>query len=433
MTSAISDGDDLVNAMLSELSPHEQSVREPAYDFRSDEAVIERARKYLAKLPPAVSGSNGHGATFHAACVLVKGFELPTADALSLLEEYNDRCDPPWSEHELRHKIDDAAKASGSSGYLRNAKPDRWENITVPIHESRKPPNKKDVAAEESGPSRTTLKSAVKRAIEHSKQGRKNLIDLGIPALNRALGGGVEYGEVVLIAARPSHGKSAIALQMISSMTKNGIKCAFISEEMVELTVGKRVLHFLTPVHEDQWQSMGDEINRQADDYFSGRNECELIEGCRTAERAAEEIRRLAADGVKAIVVDYVQLLTSSGTRYETVTKNSVILRHACSETGVLLIVLAQMSRAIEGRDSFIPKTSDLKESGQLEQDADVILFLVWAWKLDQTKDKNEYTIFAAKNRNREIVSPVISCHFDPRRQKISGIDFSDPSEGFRL
>ena len=126
-------------------------------------------------------------------------------------------------------------------------------------------------------------------------------------------------------------------------------------------------------------------------------------------------------NGVRAVVVDYVQLLANAGDRFEVVTANSVILRKVCSETGVLMIVLAQMSRSIEGRDSFIPKTSDLRESGQLEQDADVLLFLVWPWKLNSEKEKEKYLIFVAKNRNREIVHTVVNCIFDPARQKITG------------
>ena len=97
----------------------------------------------------------------------------------------------------------------------------------------------------------------------------------------------------------------------------------------------------------------------------------------------------------------------------------------------MLLIVLAQMSRAIEGRDSFIPKTSDLRESGQLEQDADVLLFLVWPWKLDSEKPKEEYVVFVAKNRNREIVDVVVQCRFDPARQKISGAGPTEENYGW--
>jgi hypothetical protein len=71
--------------------------------------VIERARKYVAKCPAAISGQNGHGATFHAAAVLVHGFALGEPDALALLREWNGLCVPPWSESDLRHKIKSAA------------------------------------------------------------------------------------------------------------------------------------------------------------------------------------------------------------------------------------------------------------------------------------------------------------------------------------
>lgn len=82
--------------------------------------IIERARGYLAQLPPAISGSGGHAAAFRAALLLVRGFGLEEEDALRLLDEdYNPRCDPPWSEDELRHKIEDAGKADQvPMGYL---------------------------------------------------------------------------------------------------------------------------------------------------------------------------------------------------------------------------------------------------------------------------------------------------------------------------
>lgn len=424
------DRDAVIDEMLAEYGAEMPASHGKHVDFRSDEAVIDRARKYLAKLPGAVSGSSGHAATFHAACVLVKGFELPTQDTMELLREFNERCEPPWTEHELQHKIDDAARASGQSGYLRNQKPTRWEEIQIPVHKvPAVKQNGKPAAAPIS--QKSTLRQAVAKAIEQSSQGRSHLIDLGLPTLNRALGGGVEFGEVLLIAARPSHGKSAIALQIVAALTANQIPCAFISEEMSQLMIGKRVLHFVSPLHETQWADRQEEITGQADTHFQGRAECVVIENCRTADRVAEEIRQLAATGVKVVVVDYVQLLTSKGgNRFETVTQNSVILRQACTETGVLLIVLAQMSRAIEGRDTFTPKVSDLRESGQLEQDADVILFLVWPWKLDQKHPKNDYTIFVSKNRNREIVSPVVNCYFEPSRQKVSGLAYVDPMDG---
>jgi hypothetical protein len=64
-------------------------------------------------MPAAVSGSGGHVATFRAAVVLVRGFELPPGDALRLLvEDYNPRCAPPWTPYELRHKVTQALRRS---------------------------------------------------------------------------------------------------------------------------------------------------------------------------------------------------------------------------------------------------------------------------------------------------------------------------------
>jgi hypothetical protein len=75
-------------------------------------AVIERARRYISKCPPAFSGSGGHDAPYHVAACLVHGFALGEADAYALLCEYNRVCVPQWSERELRHKIADVSRAS---------------------------------------------------------------------------------------------------------------------------------------------------------------------------------------------------------------------------------------------------------------------------------------------------------------------------------
>jgi DNA primase RepB-like protein len=72
---------------------------------RQSANVVDRARRYLAALPPAVSGDHGDVTTFRACCRLVRGFMLSDADALALLHEWNARCEPPWSERELIDKI----------------------------------------------------------------------------------------------------------------------------------------------------------------------------------------------------------------------------------------------------------------------------------------------------------------------------------------
>ncbi|MFO0892132.1 MAG: phage/plasmid primase, P4 family [Isosphaeraceae bacterium] len=70
-----------------------------------------RAARYLDRMPPAVSGQRGHDRTFHAACVLIKRFGLSVEEARPLLADWNRRCEPPWSERELDHKLTSAAAA----------------------------------------------------------------------------------------------------------------------------------------------------------------------------------------------------------------------------------------------------------------------------------------------------------------------------------
>lgn len=85
--------------------------------------VVERARKYLARCEPAISGSGGHTTTFLVAQKLVRGFELDEGTALALLAEWNTNCKPPWSKRDLARKIKEAAR-SGSMpvGALRDAR-----------------------------------------------------------------------------------------------------------------------------------------------------------------------------------------------------------------------------------------------------------------------------------------------------------------------
>lgn len=95
-------------------------VPDPASPSGSYGARVERARKYLSRMPGAISGSGGHRTTFAAACVLVRGFALEPDDALALLVEvHNPTCAPAWSLRELRHKVRQAnQRARLPYGYL---------------------------------------------------------------------------------------------------------------------------------------------------------------------------------------------------------------------------------------------------------------------------------------------------------------------------
>src|SRR5262249_46224819 len=145
-------------------------------------------------------------------------------------------------------------------------------------------------------------------------------------------------------------------------------------------------------------------------------------EGCGTADRAAKAVRDVVENkGVKVVAVDYAQLLTGAGkSRYEQITQTSIILRQLASSLGIIVFVLCQLSRSTESRHKLIPRLDDLKDSGQLEQDADVILFLVWPYRLDTHKHPSNYQVWIGKNRNRPINTPEVDCKFDPSRQRIT-------------
>lgn len=132
----LNDVTDILPELLKGLGVSEQETA-PNIDWRSHSNVVDRARKYLERLPGAVSGSDGHNRTFHAACVLVLGFELSKSEALDILSEWNQSCVPPWDQQELERKIREADKQTGERGYLRNASPDNWERL-----KDRLPPEK---------------------------------------------------------------------------------------------------------------------------------------------------------------------------------------------------------------------------------------------------------------------------------------------------
>ncbi len=252
--------------------------------------------------------------------------------------------------------------------------------------------------------------------------GTATLIDLGIPDLDYSIGGGVEPGEFVVFAGRPSHGKSTMALQITDHWSSQGIPSLFVSEEMSAEALAKRVLLTATDVPQEHWLHRREPIMRQAMEHCAGKAERHITVSSKTVDCACDRIRRYVKEhGVKAVVIDYVQLLGAPGkSRYEQITTVSVHLRRLINETKITLIGLCQLNREIERREYFAPRMSDLKETGQLEQDADVIIFGVWPHRVDPKQPANKYVFYVAKNRNRAINQRVVECRFEPSRQRFT-------------
>jgi len=393
-------------------------------DISLDSPVLERAAKYLAAMEPSIAGQRGHDKAFKAACALVMGFSLSEDEAYRLLTcDFNPRCEPTWSERELRHKVSQASKQPGQRGYLRDALPKDWSRITVRTPNPPEPlPEEKP---EETGVRRTLLRDASAAYFDQLMKGESQLHTTGIPELDYAIGGGVAPGEMMIVAARPSHGKSAIALQMVPHMTENQIPAVVVSEEMSALSIGKRTIQFATEIPEGSWRTRSTETLVQMDQHFSKRAKCMIIESCGTVDRVVAEVEKAVDEiGAGVVAIDYVQLLGSKKqNQYEQVTYASQEMRKLASRLGIVMIVLAQLNRQIEGRQRFIPTNADLKQTGQLEQDADVIVFGVWPHRIDASKDSKEYLFFVSKNRNRAINQSAFGVVFEPGRQRLIAAD----------
>lgn len=279
-----------------------------------------------------------------------------------------------------------------------------------------------------------TVKDAALDYLTQLAAGAPVVVPSGLTELDYSIGG-VGFGEMAVVAARPSHGKSAFALQWVDSAAALGVSSLLISEEMGKLEIGKRALLSLSEFDESEWVERLPVMRGDVKEHYRQRETIHLVEACNTIERAEELIDQYCGIyGVRLVVVDYLQLLGCRGQgRYETVTEVSQRLKKAARRNDCALLALCQLNREIEKRDDWSPRLSDLRESGQIEQDADLVLFLQWPIRSGaKVKDSQgrevdvdpaEYRIWCAKRRNGAIRNPLVTIQFNPDRQLFSGLN----------
>lgn len=286
-----------------------------------------------------------------------------------------------------------------------------------------------------------SLEDAVAKYLD-SLESQEVLLHLGLPLVDEALSGGVLRGETIIIAGRPSHGKTMVAMQALDALSLQ-VPVLMISEEMSVSALAKRTVSSLTDSDRKDWKLCRDELIAGTQRHFAGHHPYVIAESCGTVERAIQAIEKAkTAIGIGAVVVDYVQLLRGCGQgRYEQVSDVSTRLKQAAVRNDVVLIAVCQLNRGVETRQgnrseqkTSAPRMSDLRDSGQLEQDADVILFVEWLHRTTPDAHKQyEYRILVAKNRNRPIAKWVIDCAFRPDRQRIYTLDeYRQPGEASR-
>ena len=236
---------------------------------------------------------------------------------------------------------------------------------------------------------------------------------------------GLQPSDLIIIAARPSLGKTSLALSIARHVGVNEHKpVGIFSLEMSKEQVVDRLIAAQAGV--DLWRMRTGRLS--SDDFDSirdGLNQLSdapiFIDDAATAtvlQMRAMARRLQAQHGLDLIIVDYLQLISShinSDNMVQQVTEISRSLKALARELNVPVIAISQLSRAVESRPDQKPKLSDLRESGSIEQDADVVMFI---WREDMVKKdlgvRNIATIHIAKHRNGPVGE--LTLRFDPER-----------------
>jgi replicative DNA helicase len=197
---------------------------------------------------------------------------------------------------------------------------------------------------------------------------------------------GMLPGRLWLIGARPSMGKSAMALSMAMHAASKGKSIAMFSVEMTVEEIGMRAVSAMTGVSHDNLRK-GHITQAQAQTIAKAVNDVSKWKiftddsGGVTVEDIINRSRKLKRNhGLDVIFVDYLQLVKPGnryrGNKVNEVAEISRALKEATKELGVSVVALSQLNRALELRDNKRPMLSDLRDSGSLEQDSNIVLFL---------------------------------------------------------
>lgn len=227
---------------------------------------------------------------------------------------------------------------------------------------------------------------------------------------------GFHENELIILAARPGMGKTAIVLNMVVNVAEATHKnVALFNLEMNAEQLATRMISSAGQIdgyklktgkldHRD-WVKVSEAISRLGETHI----QIDDTPGISIGEIKAK-CRRLAAseNGLAMIVIDYLQLVSTTskyaGNRQQEVAEISRSLKTLALELGVPIIACAQLSRAVEGREDKRPLMSDLRESGSIEQDADIVAFLYrddYYNKENRMDDNNSVVEFIlGKNRN---------------------------------
>ena len=289
-------------------------------------------------------------------------------------------------------------------------------------------------------------------------------ISSGLKSLDAKLGG-MHRSDLIILAGRPSMGKTSLATNIAFSVaqaykaeessdghrkTTDGGVVAFFSLEMSQEQLATRLIADYSGISSYHIRQ-GKIDAAQFEDIRDAVSEINTIPlyiddtgGLSIGAMTARARRLKRQRGLDMVVVDYLQLLTGSGktdSRVQEISEITQALKSLAKELNVPVIALSQLSRQVENRDDKKPQLSDLRESGSIEQDADVVMFVYresyylerlepkegteehLKWEDEMREIRNQADVIIGKQRHGPIGSVKVA--FDPERTKFSDLELN--------
>lgn len=221
--------------------------------------------------------------------------------------------------------------------------------------------------------------------------------------------GGYNEGDLIVVAGRPGMGKTAIALTLTKDFAKYNYKALFLSLEMSNEQLAKRYLSLIGSI--ENWKIRNGRLQQMEIDKVINSANNQTIEfyidddvDTSIAQIKAKAKLHKSRKGLDLLVIDYIQLIKGTkANREQEIAEISRGLKLLAKELKMTVIVLAQLSRKSEERADKRPLLSDLRESGAIEQDADIVMFPFRPSYYEQEKPEVEDAeLIIAKNRNGE-------------------------------
>jgi len=267
-----------------------------------------------------------------------------------------------------------------------------------------------------------------------TQYGYKEVANTGFSKLDDILGG-LKGGQLIILAARPAQGKSMLALNIALNVSVYKKKVAFFSLEMDMNELLIRLLSSVTGINSriiGSGRLDDSEISRIVSSgnslieypiYFN----CSSFQNQRTIDWQIKKLIEKVGD-IGLIVVDYLQLMKAMSdkkSKHESIGDITGFFKVLAGTLGIPIILLSQLNRGLEGRQAKRPLLSDMKGSGDIEQDADKAIIIHREWTYDNSKDPSKANIIVAKNRQGCIGECTMS--FEPERSRFS--DFVEEIE----